>query len=86
MCGEHVESRYGFTCETCELMKGYQYTLKAVKRASKKAEDSARVELQWFVYMALGLLADNGFETVLNGRELSNAVIDMVRSIECEVN
>ena len=81
-----VETKYGFTCETCEPMNGYQYTLKAVKRASRKAEDSARIELQWFVNRALDLLAGNGFETVLCGRDLSNAVTDIVRSIECEVH
>ena len=81
-----VQSRYGLKCETFEPMNGYTYTLKAVKRASKKAEDSARVDLQLFVHRALDLLAGNGFDTVLNGRDLSNAVIDIVRSIECEVN
>ena len=80
-----VESRYGLTCETFEPINGYQYTLKAVKRASRKAEDSARVDFVWFVYIALGLLADNGFETVLNGIELTNTVTDMSRTIECEV-
>lgn len=66
-------------------MNGYQYTLKAVKRASKKAEDSARVEMLWFVHRALDLLAGNGFETVLCGKDLDDKVIDIVTSIECEV-
>ena len=81
-----VVSRYGLTCETFEPNIGYQYTLNAVKRASRNAEASARVELVWFVNRALDLLACNGFETVLNGRDLSNALIDIVKSIECEVH
>ena len=58
----------------------------SVTRASRNAEDSARVELVWFVNRALDLLAGIGFETVLCGQDLSNAVIDIVRSIECEVH
>lgn len=81
-----VETRYGLICETFEPQNGYTYTLTSVKRASRNAEDSARVELVWLVNRALDLLAGNGFETVLNGRDLSNAVIDIVRSIECEVH
>lgn len=81
-----VESKYGLTCETCEPINGYTYTLNIVKRASRKAEDSARVELQWFVHRALDLLAGNGFEPVLSGRDLINAVKDIVKSIECEVH
>lgn len=81
-----VETKHGFTCETCEPMKGYQYTLKSVKRASRNAEDSARVEMQWFIHRALDLLAGNGFETVLCGKDLADRVIDIVRSIECELN
>ena len=81
-----VESCCGLTFERFEPNIGYQYTLNTVKRASRNAEDSARVELVWLVNRALDLLAGNGFETVLNGRDLSNAVIDIVRSIECEVN
>lgn len=80
-----VETTHGITCETCEPMKGYQYTLKAVNRASHKAEDSSRVELQLFIHTALDLLAGNGFDTVLCGKELADKVIDIVRSIECEV-
>ena len=81
-----VETKHGVVCETFEPQNGYTYTLKAVKRASRNAEDSARVELVWFVNRALDLLAGIGFETVLCGQDLSNAVIDIVRSIECEVN
>ena len=82
-----VETKHGVVvCETFEPNIGYQYTLKAVKRASRNAEASARVELIWFVNRALDLLAGNGFETVLNGIELRNTVIDIVKSIECEVN
>ena len=80
-----VESSYGIVCETCEPMKGYQYTLNAVKRASRKAEDRARVEMQWYIHRALDLLAGNGFETVLHGKDLADRVIDIVKSIECEV-
>ena len=80
-----VETKYGITCETCEPMNGYQYTLKAVKRASKKAEDSARVEMQWFIHRALDLLAGNGFETAMCGKDLADKVIDIVKSIDCEV-
>lgn len=81
-----VEKIDGITWETCEPITGYRYTLKAVKRASKKAEDSARVEMQWFIHRALDLLAGNGFETSLCGRDLADKVIDIVKSIECEVN
>lgn len=81
-----VETIHGLECETCEPMNGYQYTLKAVKRASKNAEDSARVEMSWFVHRALDLLAGNGFETVLCGKDLADKVIEIVKSIECEVN
>lgn len=80
-----VETKHGFTCETCDPMNGYQYTLKAVNRAYRKAEDSARVEMQLFIHMALDLLAGNGFETVLCGRDLADKVIEIVKSIECEV-
>lgn len=81
-----VETNNGITCETFEPMKGYSYNLNEVKRASHKAEDNARVKMQWFVHRALDLLAGNGFETFLCGRDLSNAVTDIVRSIECEVH
>lgn len=81
-----VETIDGITWDKCVPMNGYQYTLKAAKRASKKAEDSARVDMAWFVYRALDLLAGNGFETVLCGKDLSAAVTDIVRSIECEVH
>ena len=81
-----VETKHGVVCETFEPQNGYTYTLNAVKRASRNAEDSARVDFVWFVNRALDLLAGIGFETVLNGRDLSNAVIDIVRSIECEVH
>lgn len=67
-------------------MNGYQYTLIEAKRASHKAEDSARIQLNWFVNRALDLLAGNGFETVLCGKDLADKVIDIVKSIECEVN
>ena len=80
-----VETKHGITCETCEPMKGYQYTLKEAKRASKKAEDSARVDMQWFIHRALDLLADDGFKTFLCGKDLAAVVIDIVKSIECEV-
>lgn len=80
-----VETKYGLTFETCEPMNGYQYTLKAVKRASRKAEDSARDEMVWFVNRALDLLAGNGYETVLHGRDLVDTVNDIVKSIDCEV-
>lgn len=80
-----VDTRYGLTCETCEPMNGYQYTLKAAKRASRKAEDSARVELQWFIDRALSLLADNGFKTFLCGYDLNATITDISTSIECEV-
>lgn len=81
-----VETNDGITCETYEPMNGYSYTLNAVKRASRKAEDSARVQLQWFVDRALGLLADDGFKTFLCGQDLANQITDIVKSIECEVN
>lgn len=81
-----VESSYGLTCETCEPQNGYIYTLNAVKRASRKAEDSARVELQCYIHRALDLLAGNGFETVLSGSELNAAITDIVKSIVCEVH
>lgn len=77
-----VDTNCGFTCETCEPMNGYQCTLKSVKRASRKAEDSARVEMQWFIHRALDLLACNGFETAISGKDLA----DIVKSIECEVS
>ena len=81
-----VETNHGITCETFEPVNGYTYTLNTVNRASHKAEDSARVDMQWFIHRALDLLAGNGFETVLCGRDLSNAVKDIVKSIECEVH
>lgn len=81
-----VETNHGITCETCEPMNGYQYTLNAVKRASTKAEDSARVDLQWFIHRALSLLADDGFKTFLCGQDLAALVIDIVTSIKCEVH
>lgn len=81
-----VETNNGITCEKYEPMNGYQYTLKEAKRASKKAEDSSRVELSWFVHRALDLLAGNGFETFLSGIDLNKAVTDIVKSIECEVH
>lgn len=80
-----VETFDGITWETYKLYNGYSYTLKAVKRASRKAEDSARVEMQWFIHRAIDLLAGNGFETVLCGKYLADRVIDIVKSIECEV-
>ena len=80
-----VETKHGITCETCVPQNGYMYTLKAVKRASRKAEDSARVDMQWFIHRALDLLADNGFKTFLCGETLAALVIDIVTSIECEV-
>lgn len=81
-----VETNHGITCETFKPVNGYTYTLKAVKRASRKAEDSSRVELQWFIHRALDLLAGIGFDTVLYGKDLTDSVIDIVRSIECEVH
>lgn len=81
-----VESSHGITRETYKPVNGCSYTLKAVKRASKKAEDSARVEMQWFIHRALDLLAGNGFDTFLCGIDLSAAITDIVKSIECEVN
>lgn len=81
-----VDTRYEFTCETYEPQNGYKFTLTAAKRASRKAEDSARVELQWFIHRALDLLAGNGFETVLSGASLNAAITDIVKSIECEVH
>lgn len=81
-----VETTHGFTCETCEPMKGYTYTLNRVKRACSKAEDSARTQLQWFIHTALSLLADDGFKTFLCGKDLAAKVIYIVRSIECEVH
>ena len=80
-----VETIDGITWDTCEPINGYQYTLKAVKRASKKAEDSARAEMIWFVNRALDLLAGIGFETVLHGKDLADTVIDIAKSIDCEV-
>lgn len=80
-----VETEHGITCETFEPMNGYQYTLISVKRASRKAEDSARVDMQWFINRALDLLADNGFKTFLWGKDLEALVTDIVTSIECEV-
>lgn len=80
-----VETKHGITCETYEPMKGYQYTLKAVKRASRKAEDSARSKMIWFVKRALDLLAGIEFETVLHGRDLVDTVNYIVKSIDCEV-
>ena len=80
-----VETKYGLTWYTFEPMNGYQYTLKAVKRASKNAEDSARVEMQWCIHRALDLLAGNGFETFLCGKDLADRVTDIVKSIDCEV-
>lgn len=80
-----VDTKYGLKCKTCEPMNGYQYTLNAAKRASKKAEDSARSKMIWFVKRALDLLAGIGFDTVLHGRDLVDTVNDIVKSIECEV-
>ena len=80
-----VETNNGITCETCEPMNGYQYTLKEAKRASKKAEDSARVDMEWFIDRALALLADRGFKTFLCGYDLHALIMDIVTSIECEV-
>ena len=73
-----VETKHGLTFETFEPMNGYQYTLKAVNRASSKAEDSARVEMKWFINRALDLLAGKGFETFLCGRDLSAVITDIV--------
>ena len=81
-----VDTRHGLTCEKYEPQNGYKFTLNAVKRASRKAEDSARVELQWFILRALDLLAGNGFETVLSGSDLNASVTNIVKSIECEVH
>lgn len=81
-----VDTRYGLTCEKYEPMNGYKFTLNAVKRASRKAEDSARVKLQWFILRALDLLADAGFKTLLSGSDLNAVVTDIVKSIECEVH
>lgn len=81
-----VETTHGLTFETFEPMNGYTYTLTRVKRASRKAEDSARVDMQWFIHRALDLLADDGFKTILCGRDLADRVIDIVKSIECEVH
>ena len=81
----NIEEKNGLTWYTFEPINGYQYTLKAVKRASRKAEDSARVEMQWFIHRALDLLAGNGFETFLCGKDLADRVIDIVKSIDCEV-
>lgn len=81
-----VEQSYGLACETYEPVNGYQHTLNAVKRASRKAEDSARVELQWFVHRAIDLLADNGFEARLTGVKLNAAITDIIRSVDCEVH
>lgn len=80
-----VETIDGITWESSVPQNGYKYTLKAVKRASRKAEDSARVEMQWFIHRALDLLAGNGFETVICGKDLADRVIDIVKSIDCEV-
>ena len=80
-----VETIDGITWDTLLPQSGYQYTLKAVKRASRKAEDGARVEMQCFIHRALDLLAGNGFDTVLHGKELADRVIDVVKSIDCEV-
>lgn len=81
-----VETTQWYTCETCEPMNGYQYTLIEAKRASHKAEDSARVQLNWFVNRALELLSDRGFKTFLCGYDLSALITDIVRDIECEVH
>lgn len=80
-----VETINGISFETYEPRNGYQYTLKAAKRASKKAEDSARVEMIWFVERALDLLSGIGFDSVLHGKDLVDTVNDIARSIECEV-
>lgn len=82
----NVETKYGITCETCEPVHGYTYTLNRVKRASRKAEDSARVDMIWFVNRALSLLADDGFKMFLCGKDLAALITDIVRSIECEVH
>ena len=81
-----VDTRHGFACETYEPHNGYKFTLVVAKRASRKAEDRARVELQCFINRALELLADDGFETVLSGFSLNAAVTDIAKSIECEVH
>lgn len=80
-----VETIHGFEFEKYEPMNGYKYTLKEAKRASKKAEDSARVDMEWFIDRALALLADNGFKTVLCGKDLHERVVDIAKSIDCEV-
>lgn len=80
-----VETIDGITWETLVPQNGYQYTLKAVKRASRKAEESSRVEMQWFIHRALGLVAGNGFETAMCGKDLADKVIDIVKSIDCEI-
>lgn len=81
-----VETTDGITFETCEPMNGYQYTLNESKRASRKAEDSARADMHLFIDRALALLEDNGFKTVLYGTDLSAVITDIVKSIECEVH
>lgn len=81
-----VETKHGITCETFEPVNGYTYTLNEVKRASRKAEDSARGQLNWFIDRALALLADRGFKTFLCGYDLNALITDIVRSIECEVH
>ena len=80
-----VETIDGRTWETFVPQNGYQYNLNAVKRASRKAEDSARVEMQWFIHRALDLLSDNGFEPAMCGKDLADRVIYIVKSIDCEV-
>lgn len=79
-----VEKIDGITWETSVPQNGYKYTLNTVKRASRKAEDSARVEMKLFIHRALDLLADEGFKTFLCGRDLEALVTDIVTSIECE--
>lgn len=80
-----VETIDGITWETCEPINGYKYTLKAVKRASKKAEDSARIEMKWFIHRAIDLLAGNGYDTAMCGKDLADEVINIIKSIDCEV-
>jgi hypothetical protein len=70
-----LESTYGIAFELHELHNGYQFTLHAVKRASKKAEERARFNMKWFIHRALGLLADEGFKPIVTGVKL-NAVVD----------
>ena len=41
--------------------------------------------MQWFIHRALDLLAGNGFETAMCGKDLADKVIDIVKSIDCEV-